>query len=608
MRTIPTFIVGHMSGENWDPAWRAGTRPLPRRLAGLAAGVVRRRDRAALRRPPRGLRLARLERDAAVRRARRRSTRSPPGRGSSSRRSGRPGRRQPISLGDGAWGVEVTGADNGYSLRALAPLVDFVGPHSYPMQDDELRQLLSRPRSRASSRAASASPSCSRSSASAPTSRPTRTPPPTTGRCCTRPCSPARAAGSPGTTATTTTCATRTRTATTSSSSTSASPTRPGGRRSSSRRWRRSPTLVRELAVDGWEPVSGEARDRRARALRARAALHRPGLPPGHPRPAPAVVRRRARGRPPRRASSASATGSRTDARLLPRPVREAADRPRHRPAAQPRARRRDASTSRTSRAAPTNQRGPWLSWLRRDLRCRAPAPVRARRPDRGRRGRLRARRGPRRAHDGDAALVHGRRRAVGARATSRSSPSGADIVADRQLRPSGAPSPPRSAPARRSSAPIPSSTWRPGHPGRTPRTRGASTRRSPPLAGVERRVRVDDPRVLAGIVAGRHTRRRAARQLLLVCRLARAGRRTRRPATGRLASRPRATRRGGVRARPAGGRRRRAARADHPRARCHPANEGRDADVRPAADARRDLNGSARRPHHTDFRLRHPD
>src|SRR3954469_4320498 len=24
MGTIPTFIVGHMSGENWDPAWRNG--------------------------------------------------------------------------------------------------------------------------------------------------------------------------------------------------------------------------------------------------------------------------------------------------------------------------------------------------------------------------------------------------------------------------------------------------------------------------------------------------------------------------------------------------------------------------------------------------------
>ncbi|HEX7527440.1 MAG TPA: cellulase family glycosylhydrolase, partial [Gaiellaceae bacterium] len=52
------------------------------------------------------------------------------------------GATQPISLGDGAWGVEVSGTDNGYSLRMLAPLVDFVGPHVYPMEDDEVRQLL----------------------------------------------------------------------------------------------------------------------------------------------------------------------------------------------------------------------------------------------------------------------------------------------------------------------------------------------------------------------------------------------------------------------------------------------------------------------------------
>ncbi len=52
------------------------------------------------------------------------------------------GAAQPISLGDGAWGVEVSGADNGYSLRTLAPLVDFVGPHVYPMEDDEVRQFL----------------------------------------------------------------------------------------------------------------------------------------------------------------------------------------------------------------------------------------------------------------------------------------------------------------------------------------------------------------------------------------------------------------------------------------------------------------------------------
>ena len=48
--TIPTFIVGHMSGENWDPAWRRGTRPLPGRLARLPAGLARGGDRGSLRR------------------------------------------------------------------------------------------------------------------------------------------------------------------------------------------------------------------------------------------------------------------------------------------------------------------------------------------------------------------------------------------------------------------------------------------------------------------------------------------------------------------------------------------------------------------------------
>ena len=42
------------------------------------------------------------------------------------------GASQPVSLGDGAWGIEVSGRDNGYSLRALAPIVDFFGAHVYP--------------------------------------------------------------------------------------------------------------------------------------------------------------------------------------------------------------------------------------------------------------------------------------------------------------------------------------------------------------------------------------------------------------------------------------------------------------------------------------------
>ncbi len=40
--TIPTFIVGHMSGQNWDPAWRQRQGPVPRRLDGVSTGLVRR--------------------------------------------------------------------------------------------------------------------------------------------------------------------------------------------------------------------------------------------------------------------------------------------------------------------------------------------------------------------------------------------------------------------------------------------------------------------------------------------------------------------------------------------------------------------------------------
>jgi endo-1,4-beta-mannosidase len=139
--TIPTFIVGHMSGENWDPAWRGG-RDLYRDVwlvaqqAWFAEAIARRfgRHRAVVgwlvsnEMPLYGGPATSDEITAwarivihAVRAA---------------------GATQPISLGDGAWGVEMSGRDNGYSLRRLAPLVDFVGPHVYPTEDDEVRQLL----------------------------------------------------------------------------------------------------------------------------------------------------------------------------------------------------------------------------------------------------------------------------------------------------------------------------------------------------------------------------------------------------------------------------------------------------------------------------------
>ena len=139
--TIPTFIVGHMSGQNWDPAWRGG-RDLYRDVWLVAqqawfAGEIAARfgahpavvgwlvsnEMPLYGGPGTSEEIAAWARVVvdAVRAA---------------------GATQPISLGDGAWGVEMTGVDNGYSLRTLAPLVDFVGPHVYPMEDDEVRQLL----------------------------------------------------------------------------------------------------------------------------------------------------------------------------------------------------------------------------------------------------------------------------------------------------------------------------------------------------------------------------------------------------------------------------------------------------------------------------------
>jgi endo-1,4-beta-mannosidase len=53
------------------------------------------------------------------------------------------GATQPVGTGDGAWGAETSGRDNGFSLRRLAPLVDFMAPHVYLSSDDPVRQMLS---------------------------------------------------------------------------------------------------------------------------------------------------------------------------------------------------------------------------------------------------------------------------------------------------------------------------------------------------------------------------------------------------------------------------------------------------------------------------------
>ena len=140
MSTVPTFIVGHMSGQNWDPAWRGGRDLyadtwMVGRQAWFAGEMVRRfgphlavagwlvsnemplygGDQA----PPETVAAwAQIIRDA-VRTA---------------------GGHQPFSLGDGCWGLEATGRENGFRLADAARLCDFLGPHVYPVGDDRIRQ------------------------------------------------------------------------------------------------------------------------------------------------------------------------------------------------------------------------------------------------------------------------------------------------------------------------------------------------------------------------------------------------------------------------------------------------------------------------------------
>jgi endo-1,4-beta-mannosidase len=139
--TLPTLIVGHMSGENRDPVWREGrdlygdvwmvtqqawfVEQLGRRFRShpAIAGWVLTNEM-----PLYGGERSASEVTAWARllvQALRAS-----------------GARQPVSVGDGAWGIEVSGHDNGFRLRELSRLADFVGPHSYPMEDDQVRQML----------------------------------------------------------------------------------------------------------------------------------------------------------------------------------------------------------------------------------------------------------------------------------------------------------------------------------------------------------------------------------------------------------------------------------------------------------------------------------
>ncbi len=138
--TIPTFIVGHMSGWNWEPSWRDGRdyyadgfmlgqqaffiREMVRRITpspAIAGWLIS--NEMPLLGGPTSREYARAWSLISV----------------DAVRAG--GSDLPVSLGDGVWTKEITGADNGFRLRDQGDVVDFFGPHSYPMGTDQTRQL-----------------------------------------------------------------------------------------------------------------------------------------------------------------------------------------------------------------------------------------------------------------------------------------------------------------------------------------------------------------------------------------------------------------------------------------------------------------------------------
>lgn len=141
LKTIPTFLVGHMSGQNWDPSWRQG-RDLYSDVwfVSKQCWFVAQMARRFSAHPAVDAWLLTNEVPIYGGQASQETIQAWAELMVQALRSG--GATQPVSIGDGAWGMEVTGHDNGYSLRALASLVDFVGPHTYPAADDPVRQNL----------------------------------------------------------------------------------------------------------------------------------------------------------------------------------------------------------------------------------------------------------------------------------------------------------------------------------------------------------------------------------------------------------------------------------------------------------------------------------
>ncbi|MBO0870482.1 MAG: cellulase family glycosylhydrolase [Micromonosporaceae bacterium] len=141
LRTVPTLVVGHMSGENWDPAWRDG-RDLYSDvwLVGRQAWMAERIARRFAGHPAVAGWLLSNEMPIYGGWGTPEAVTSWAQLLIQGLRAG--GATQPVSIGDGAWTIEVSGRESGYRLADLAPLIDWIGPHVYPMGDDQVRQHL----------------------------------------------------------------------------------------------------------------------------------------------------------------------------------------------------------------------------------------------------------------------------------------------------------------------------------------------------------------------------------------------------------------------------------------------------------------------------------
>ncbi len=134
--TIPSFFVGHMSGENWDVPWRGGrdfySDPwMSEREAFYVQSVVRRIHRAP------ALAGWLLSNEIPLYGG---DTDAASGLAWAQRMVGAIREidgTHPIGLGDGAW--PLLGNNNGFPLEPLSKVVDMFGPHVYASGNDSLR-------------------------------------------------------------------------------------------------------------------------------------------------------------------------------------------------------------------------------------------------------------------------------------------------------------------------------------------------------------------------------------------------------------------------------------------------------------------------------------